>query len=345
MDNHQKSLALDKALAALIDHRIDHFGVEVTSRCNLNCLMCPRGESQMPEQDLAFPVFQTLLEIIPPGSLVDLNGWGEPLLHPRLIDMVRLLKQKGCFTGFSTNGLLLTENKAQSLLSAGVDYLAFSLDGASPRTYQAVRGGLFEKICQNIKRLVRARHGTLAPQISLTFVMLKANIEEVPAMVELAAQLGVDFVRLKKVDVFTQTDYEQLTYNFDDPYNPQAVRAQQQTRVLQQAIDLGMERGVGVQLPRLADGELPFCWMEPEHTIFVNSLGSLAPCCVLGHSTIRFISSHVNRRFAPFIFGNLSAEQPWFGDEAYAAFIGMIQRKEIPTCCKMCPKICPDVKG
>jgi MoaA/NifB/PqqE/SkfB family radical SAM enzyme len=43
-------------------------------------------------------------------NFVDLSGWGEPLLHKRIYDMVKMAKEKKCFVGFTTNGTLLIIN-------------------------------------------------------------------------------------------------------------------------------------------------------------------------------------------------------------------------------------------
>ncbi len=299
----------------------------------------------MPEQDLPLQVFRDLITVISTSSLIDLNGWGEPLLHPHLKDMVLLLKSRKCFTGFSTNGLMLSPQKAAELLNAGLDYLAFSLDGATGQTYQSVRGAKFETVIRNIENMVRIRAGNYSPQLSITFVMLKTNLDEVLEMVRLAARLGVDFIRLKKVDVFTQADYDQLTYDYDDPYNPQAALTEQQTETIKEAVRLGETLGIGVQVPRVKDSGLPFCWMEPEHTVFINSAGAIAPCCILGHSSIRFSPNKTSRRYSPFSFGSVRQDQPWFSGDQYREFHRAVQQHQILECCAMCPKITPDREG
>ena len=345
MDNGINMTLLEAMRSTFENWGINHFGIEVTTRCNLNCLMCPRGESQMPEQDLPFSLFREIVELMPAESLVDLNGWGEPLLHPQLADMSALVNARKCIPGFSTNGLLLSEKKAAALMEAGLGYLAFSLDGASPETYRTVRGGNFERVLRNIQTMVRLRSGAVFPQISLTFVMLKTNLGDVPDLVRLAARLGVDFIRLKKVDVFTEADYHQLTYDFNDSYNPAACLTRQQTETLAEALALGEELGIGVQVPRSAERQLPFCWMEPEHTIFVNSVGEFAPCCILGHSSIRFSFTESHTRFAPFIFASLQPGRSWFSAEQYNQFCSDIYSRQTPKYCDICPKITPNVEG
>src|SRR5574341_107478 len=65
------------------------FQIEVTSRCTLRCVMCPRAalENEWPALDLSWEAFQRAARAFRHAKFVHLQGWGEPLLHPRLLDM------------------------------------------------------------------------------------------------------------------------------------------------------------------------------------------------------------------------------------------------------------------
>ena len=66
---------------------------------------------------------------------------GEPLLHPHIVDMVAAASQLGADTELITNGLLLDEEKAISLIEAGLGRLIVSVDGATPATHAENRTG------------------------------------------------------------------------------------------------------------------------------------------------------------------------------------------------------------
>src|SRR5512135_2443256 len=127
---------------ALREHPSKLF-VEVTTRCNLNCAMCvkqTRGDAER-EGDLSMPLFRALAPAFPGLEALILNGVGEPLLHPRLEEMIRTARKRmpgAGWVGFQSNGLLLTEARAVSLASAGLDRICFSIDGASPETFRKV---------------------------------------------------------------------------------------------------------------------------------------------------------------------------------------------------------------
>jgi len=102
--------------------------VEITNRCNALCTFCPRD--QMPDlgmMDIA--VFKGVLERVREYGELRLffAGFGEPLLHPQVIDFVRMAKAQGIFTGINTNGALLTESMARELLAAGIDVITFNV--------------------------------------------------------------------------------------------------------------------------------------------------------------------------------------------------------------------------
>jgi len=72
--------------------------IEVTSRCCLKCEMCPRSAlaHQWPEIDLSWEAFQRIVPVFGYVQHVHLQGWGEPLLHPRLAEMIAAAKAAGC---------------------------------------------------------------------------------------------------------------------------------------------------------------------------------------------------------------------------------------------------------
>jgi len=104
----------------------------------------------------------------------------------------RLKGKKRPLVQFSTNGLLLTQENVDRLAGAPVGLIMVSLDAATSETYQDIRGGNFATALAGIERLLaRFARDT---DIAMTFVLMRRNIEEAAAFVELAACLGVKTV-------------------------------------------------------------------------------------------------------------------------------------------------------
>ena len=86
------------------------FQIEVTTRCNLKCVMCPVTvfADRWPARDMSWETFERIAQAFERVKWVPLQGWGEPLLHRRLFDMIERAKSAGCKVGFTTNGTRLT---------------------------------------------------------------------------------------------------------------------------------------------------------------------------------------------------------------------------------------------
>ncbi|MCJ7617085.1 MAG: radical SAM protein [Desulfobacterales bacterium] len=98
---------------------------------------------------------ERMLDALPFIVQVTLVGLGEPLLHPKLADVLRILKQRRLRTGLVTNGMALTPEKAQMLIKLGLDSITFSLDCMDRDIFEHLRKGAdFLRIIENIRNLV-----------------------------------------------------------------------------------------------------------------------------------------------------------------------------------------------
>ena len=185
---------MTKFLDKLGSPELDWIQVEVTSRCNAACIYCPQPLLHK-KQHMPFALFKRLLPYIGYTNLVYLQGWGEPLLNPDLFAMIRACKTKGKHVGFTTNGMLLTDETIRRLIDLETDILSVSLAGTSPATHNRIRKGTdLEKIICNLERLqqIRTEKGSLRPAIHLAYILLASNFHELQDVVGLAQRLGVE---------------------------------------------------------------------------------------------------------------------------------------------------------
>ncbi len=173
-----------------IDHRReqlrlpDLLDVEVTTRCNSNCIMCPHDRSSRTPSTMSGAVFANIVHraVEAPVSRLNLNHLGEPLLDPGLLDKITLAKSSGLWVQLNTNAADLTHELAEGLLRAGLDHIAISFSGASRETYEAVHRGLsFDRTLRNIEQLLLLREKVGRMFVSVTFVRQPVNAHEAAA--------------------------------------------------------------------------------------------------------------------------------------------------------------------
>jgi MoaA/NifB/PqqE/SkfB family radical SAM enzyme len=106
---------------------------------------------------LAWEPFERLLEQTKdwqPLPELFFGGYGEPLSHPRCLEMIEAAKAAGFTVSLITNGVNLSARVSRRLVELHLDRLWVSLDGASPECYQDVRlGNALPQIIENLKRL------------------------------------------------------------------------------------------------------------------------------------------------------------------------------------------------
>src|SRR4030043_468838 len=140
-----------KLLEGLIKGDIAYSGpfyvtVDITRRCNLQCIgwrfHSPISNKSPFEDDtvldIPFDLYKKLCDDLKTmgTNTIHLTGEGEPLLHPRIFDMISAAKGVGLHVILFTNGTLLDETRVQSLLDACPDTLRVSLWASSPEEYE-----------------------------------------------------------------------------------------------------------------------------------------------------------------------------------------------------------------
>ncbi len=134
--------------------------VEPTNACNLGCSYCGNKDMLRPNTYLKMEHFEKLLDQMVELGIprMTLHTIGEPLLHPQIAEMVAKAKERKRIVTISTNGSLLTEEKARALVEAGPDILNISADAGDAETLAKTRDGLdFEVLIAGLRRLRKFR--------------------------------------------------------------------------------------------------------------------------------------------------------------------------------------------
>jgi len=175
---------------------LDWIQVEVTTYCNSDCIYCPHTTmgSCWQKMHMTLELFRELIPFMRYTKLIYLQGWGEPLLNPELFEMIRMCKDNGKRVGFTTNGMLLTEETIHKLIDFKVDILGVSLAGATTASHNKFRkGNDLDEVISNLELLYRLKRerNSQRPELHLAYIMLKSNFHELEKIVPIAKRLGV----------------------------------------------------------------------------------------------------------------------------------------------------------
>jgi MoaA/NifB/PqqE/SkfB family radical SAM enzyme len=180
--------------------------VEVTNRCNSHCQACVRTfDRQEPLRDMQLSEFRAIVDEFPVLNRVVLHGIGEPLLNADLVAMIRYLKDRHPTVSvlFNSNAVLLDEGWQQALIDVGLDEYRVSIDAATADTYARIRGiDAYNTVIDNVRRLARALRtlrDTCRPRLSFWLTALRENLGELPALVDIAAEIGVPEVYVQRL--------------------------------------------------------------------------------------------------------------------------------------------------
>ncbi|WP_457614121.1 radical SAM protein [Methanopyrus sp.] len=165
---------------------------DVTGLCNLKCKHCYSNAGKPAPGELdterALEVIERLSEWNVPA--LAFSG-GEPLMRNDFFELAETSANMGMFTALATNGTLIDRETAERLETAGVEYVEISVDGADPRTHDSFRGvkGAWEKAVEGVRNCAETNMITV-----IAFTMHRNNVDELPAVLDLAEELCADGV-------------------------------------------------------------------------------------------------------------------------------------------------------
>jgi MoaA/NifB/PqqE/SkfB family radical SAM enzyme len=320
--------------------------VEPTTACNLACRTCVRRAWDEPEGFMAWSTFEAVVDGLAAPATVAFMGLGEPLLHGRFVDMVRLAKARGLRAEVTTNALLLAAATANDLAAAGLDQLVVSIDGASAESFGRVRSGAsLARVIENVQRLHDWERPNQASPVTIgvEFVALRSTIGELPDLGRVAAQLGASFVIVSNVVPYTDELADETLYD-DGVTAGAAPPASHTPRWYLPRLDLDAEVGaaIGAALHRAAhvtmvdvdlDSANARCPFVQADSCAVAWHGGVSPCLPLLHTFPCYVRGR-RKVMTRWEVGRLPDERlaDVWGRPGYAAFRERVRRFDFPPC-------------
>ena len=351
--------------------------IEVTNACNLNCRTCVRNVWDEPEGFMSEGTFDRFIEQLgglgevspsvgsethpTPGDhesqrrvdssvrTVHFGGYGEPMAHPHIFEMLRRVKALGLRTEMISNGTLLDEARCDELVDNGLDLLMISMDGARELTYDGIRQGAeLRSVLENLKGLSRAwkRAGKLKPELGLSFVVMKDNLDELLALKRVALRLGASRIMVSNLLPHTQDMLDQVLYGrltaTANPVRPAPKVGDAMVSIPRIDLTPGTTEVLRRLLHSRGNVEMPgvdwsarvhYCRFVQEGTTFVRWDGEIAPCMPLLYSYWCFVLRKP-KYIVAHSFGSIN--ESTLGDiwesQAYADFRRRVRNFEFSPC-------------
>jgi MoaA/NifB/PqqE/SkfB family radical SAM enzyme len=182
--------------------------LDITNTCNLKCIHCPQPGIQATPgfsvRHMSFAVFESIVAQLQNYSkpcFLRFVGDGEPMLHPMLLNMLELARQKTeCVLNLTTNGTQLNDETICRILKSDVHMIEVSLDALTKQTYETIRRqGDYTTVIGNIFNFIsRRKKSNASTKLLVSFILQEQNQHELDAF-RMFWQPLADFVVIRNL--------------------------------------------------------------------------------------------------------------------------------------------------
>lgn len=310
----------------------DCLQIEVTSQCPGKCFYCPHTTKRdvWRSRRMEDATFAALLPLVRRTERVHLQGWGEPLLHPRFFDYAAAAKRVGSAVSTTTYGLAVTDENAAKLVKSGIDIVAFSLTGVDAETNAARAGVPFSGVREGILALNRAKQatGSELPRVHLAYLMLAGETESVTRLPELMRELDVPVAVVSTLDYIAAPGMEKDAFSPDEADTIEAARL-----LLHDAAERAGIMGLTIHYSLPGEHGRNECNERVQSCMYIDADGAIAPCIYVNLPT----DEHDPCRRA---FGSVKERDPLaiWNDPEYARFRKRLADGDPDLPCVRCAK-------
>jgi len=236
-------------------------------------------------------IFEKLLDDIhefskPPE--IFFGGYGEPLSHPDIIDMIRGVKNLGARVGLVSNGTLLSPALSQALIQSGLDKLWISLDNIHRGSILKDQGTYSQQnVIKNLEVFLDLKHNRQAsPDVGLVFVLTRSNSSEAQELLDLGKKFDLRSFFITNLEALSEEMAWEIPYRADQLRRPGSWLTAQSNLIKElQGADDGIiiEGSLGnpaTRCPFAEKGEIALRWD-----------GEVSPCLPLLYDHASFVGS------------------------------------------------------
>lgn len=314
--NHNKELAIkdevDKNFNLLATPLT--IQLEVTNKCNLSCASCARNywdKELNPIGDISLEVIDRLEPFLQQASTIIPFGYGESLISPIFPQVMRRLREINSTAEIVlfTNGLSINSERLDAVFDYNVNTLCFSIDGADEESFRITRGGSLAHLQRNLNmvRQLRERFGRKEPTLTASFTASTVNIDQLPQMVRMCAEYGIEHLSVSIARVFGPGQLDLSLLSSDE-------RIIKTEKIFAEALAISRELGVGIGLPSVKPSNVG-C-RQPFTTMFVKWTGEVRLCCasaIVSNPPMYIVAGNVFSHSIQELWNNRLAQKVRFG--------------------------------
>ena len=306
--------------------------VEVTTSCNYQCIYCFRNkiiDEKLTHMMSTETFHRVITNAVEAGvEKISFSGWGEPLVNPRILDFIRMAKEKGLKVLLNTNGYYLSKY-LDDLYRLGVDELVVSMDSDEDDVYRLLRrGGDLGRVVDALLRLkeYRIRDARRKPDLWINFTLTKYNYRNIIPMVKLAEKLGARMLVVSNMIPLNE-ELEKITCYA----NSECVETIENLKT--RLATLSLTYNVVISLPDVRLRTERRCPFAAEKALFIRWDGKIAPCIYYAHHWKNYFMG-IEREIYPVILGDIHSDKltdVWRSPD-YLRLKFMTEFSHMPSC-------------
>mgnify|MGYP000872159639 CR=1 FL=1 len=299
--------------------------IEPTTKCNFSCITCIRNSWEEEYENMEWGTFERIIKNIkelPNLEAVFLGGFGEPMMHPRIFDMIEVLKDLKLKVEMITNGSFLNEKVINQLIDLKLDGIFVSFDSPDEKEYNEIRpGGDFNDVFQNVHNLQRIKllRKSKLPELGIEFVAMKKNFARLPKLIRMAWDLNAGQVIVSNLLPYHESMKDEIAYDLDDT-----------------GCMFGLESLLFAVRANVSSMKLRterYCKFVKDKTMCINYNGDVSPCYALMHAYNCYVYGR-ERQMHPCYLGNVNNQtlKEIWQDSGYMNFRETVEDFKFPSC-------------
>ncbi|MFW6318948.1 MAG: radical SAM protein [Bacillota bacterium] len=253
--------------------------LELTNRCNLNCVMCYRNSWETKLGDMSRETIDHIKKSVDYNTDIIFGGIGEPTVSKQFDYAINQFKDHRL--EITTNGIMTTEKL--NLLCQYFKNIIISVDGTDA-TYYHIRKTDFKRVIDTLDYILQYKkdNNTKYPEIEFAFVLTKNNKDSIYSVIKMANKYNVK--RILVSHLMPQTESQKNDIYYDEHYNPEG------RKYMKNVINYAyFQNRVVVSFPYMEIKTERLCHFVENDYTYIDYQGDIIPCYRFANTYKEFV--------------------------------------------------------